>query len=450
MNAADFITSWLEDLPDLVNHPCKGSHKRKLAAATNESEQLTSPPASNQTDINNNREMASTPNKRRRHEYDGSGAALDADATPRPGARTAPSSSASLSQSLSASSSVASGASSPKKQMMRLQLSESGVEFKALSVDSCPELARHLISSMDDIGRGHDILEDSEKSHIMHELEARHLNLSRWRYSFQPAGQVDALPGRTPTFREVERIWNKAKECQEYSHEETSWNSQVQLRLLESIFENDVGERCDLFGAMSCTTARPHRQFKLSSSPIKMVDICVYASLDKDDAISTAIAEFSRTTPTETVNHTDFMPISARPLVLSIETKKPGVHWDTAQLQVGVWHASQWGFLQWAVGQKLQRAQGVPEEDGRVEFEAKRRAILSSLGFIPGVIVQGHEWNLVLSTYENGKTKLWTKCQFGTTKDYLDIYAAATGMRQLAAWARDVYLPWFKVNVLDL
>ncbi|KAK7414184.1 hypothetical protein QQX98_006970 [Neonectria punicea] len=449
MNARDFVISWLEDLPDLVNYPSEGSRKRKLAAATNEPEQLTSPPASNQTGKNNH-EMASTPNKRRRREYNGPSIPLDADATPRPGARTAPSFSASLSRSLSASSSMASGTSSPKKQMMRLQMSESSVEFKALSVSSCPEIARHLISSMDDVGRGLDILSDSEKSHIVHELEARHLNPGRWRYSFQPAGQVDTLPGRVPTFKEVERIWNKAKECQEYNHEETSWNSQVQLRLLESIFENDVGERCDLFNAMSCTTARPHRQFKLSSSPIKMVDICVYASLDKDDATSAAIAEFSRTTRTETVNHTDFMPISTRPLVLSIDTKKPGVHWDTAQLQVGVWHASQWAFLQWAVGQKLQRAQGVPEEDGRAEFEAERLAILSSLGFIPGVIVQGHEWNLVLSTYENGKTKLWTKSPFGTTKDYLDIYAAVAGVRQLAAWARDVYLPWFKVNVLDL
>lgn len=195
---------------------------------------------------------------------------------------------------------------------------------------------------------------------------------------------------------------------------------------------------------------------------------------------------FSRRSPTQTVNHTDFEALAARPLLLSIETKKPGVHWDTAQLQMGFWHAAQWSFLAWAVGQKLAR-QGtkhalLAEADKRAEasetlqgegrsqptgleegdeadgptapvqkVEAKKRSALSALGYLPGIIVLGHRWHLVLSTYdaESGKTTLWTDHLFGTTQEYLEIYATIAGVRKLTAWARDVYLPWFEENVLD-
>lgn len=73
-----------------------------------------------------------------------------------------------------------------------------------------------------------------------------------------------------------------------------------------------------------------------------MIDICVYASVDGDVGISASMTKFRSTTPTQTVNHTDFEPISIRPLLFSIKTKtkKPGVHWDTAQLQIGIWHAA--------------------------------------------------------------------------------------------------------------
>lgn len=205
----------------------------------------------------------------------------------------------------------------------------------------------------------------------------------------------------------------------------------------------------------SSTTARPHREFKPVSSSIKMVDMCVYASVDRDADLIASVIKFSSVTPTQTVNHTDFEAISTRPLLLSIETKKPGVHWDTAQLQMGIWHAAQWSFLRWAVGQKLlrQRAENgmetpeTAEEQG--EFRTNRLAVLSALGAIPGIIIQGHRWHLVLSTYEDGKTKLWTDHQFGTTQSCLEIYAVVAGMRQLTGWARDVYMPWFKASILD-
>ncbi|KAH6867869.1 hypothetical protein B0T10DRAFT_524092 [Thelonectria olida] len=421
----DSIISWIRSVPEETSSPPKGPKKRRA------DQQLTSPPASLDSNGHN---MASTPKKRRLQTGEN---ALDLDATPRPG----PHSSASFSNTSSTTS-------SPKKQLMSLRLSESGVEIKPLDVNASPEAAQDFVSTMEEIGRAHDILPQALEATIIEQVKARDMDHRKWRYSFKP--EVDTLPGRIPSFKEVEKIRRKASECQEFNHEEVSWNSQVHLRLLESIFEEVFGEQCGQFNAMSCTTARLHREFKPISSPTKMIDICVYASLDRDAVLCDKATEFSHMTPTQTINYTDFEPLRMRPLVLSIETKKPGVHWDTAQLQIGIWHAAQWSFLRWAVGQKLlrQRIENDTETWTEEEHNEKTLAVLSTLGFIPGVIIQGHRWHLVLSTYKDGKTRLWADHQFGTTQSCLEIYATIAGMRQLVAWARDVYLPWFEGTIL--
>lgn len=181
----------------------------------------------------------------------------------------------------------------------------------------------------------------------------------------------------------------------------------------------------------------------------RMIDVCIYASLDQNQELRASMADFCMTAPTATVNHTDFEPLQLCPLVLGIGTRKPGVEWDRAQVQIGIWHASQWAFLRWALGRKLLKqrvAKGADE--GEEEFQAEERAVLSKLGFIPGIIVQGNRWHLVISTYNEGKTTLWAEWVFGTTKSLMDIYSVIAGVRRLTAWARDTYIPWFKENVL--
>lgn len=186
-----------------------------------------------------------------------------------------------------------------------------------------------------------------------------------------------------------------------------------------------------------------------------MVDMCIYASVNHDEKLKAAVVEFSKRSPTTSVNHTDFTITQDRPILISIETKKHGAQGDKAQAQMSVWHAAQWSFLRWAVGQKLLRQQQalgldapITDEEQR-EHTALKLAALEKLGFIPGIIVQGHRWHLVLSTYSAGKTTLWAEWEFGSTKGLLDICQVVAGVRELTAWGRDVYLPWFKENVLD-
>lgn len=101
--------------------------------------------------------------------------------------------------------------------------------------------------------------------------------------------------------------------------------------------------RCWMFANHSTwdsTTARPHGRYKPRSVPNKLVDFCVYANMDDDDQLMTALRALCRQTPTLSVNHTDFDPLQTRPIMFSIETKKTGEQLTKAQLQVGVWHAA--------------------------------------------------------------------------------------------------------------
>ncbi|KAJ2973201.1 hypothetical protein NUW58_g8995 [Xylaria curta] len=381
---------------------------------------------------------------------------------------------------------ASSRASSPKKQMLKLRLYEPILEFNALDLNVLPPAARELVSTMTEIGSNQDILPYGLKSSTMECVNFCDPMPRLWRYAFKCAedDRADALlPGRIPGFHDVEKICRKANECQQYDHEEVSWNCSVHARLLELVLEDEQGRLRDEFNAMICTTARLYPVWKPMYSPGKMIDICVYHLSSQDEDLRAKILQLSRLTPTGTVNYTDFYPISTRPLVLSIETKKPGVHWEAAQLQIGIWHAAQWAFLRWAVANKLQRqsiknkeqfgesslntSQAQEEERGEKQrseqggeqqdeqgdehddTETEVLSVISKLGFIPGVIVQGHRWHLVLSTYEDRKTKLWADRQFGSTQTCLETYSVVAGIRRLTEWARDTYIPWFKANVLD-
>jgi hypothetical protein len=243
MSNLESIFAWIQGLPD---HPRK---RRRTAATRYQEQQLASPPASLKDDTYT--KMASTPKRRRLQGPSNLGSLLDPDTTPRPGIRSIASSSGSFSTSASETSSMASGTPSTKKQMMNLRLSESGVECKPLDVDAAPDAAQKLVSTLEEIGRAHDILPHALEHTIIAKVKARNMDHRKWRHSFLPAEEPDGLPGRIPTFEEVEKIHRKANECQEFNHEESSWNSQVHLRVLESIFEETIGGQFDDFNAMS-------------------------------------------------------------------------------------------------------------------------------------------------------------------------------------------------------
>ncbi|GKU07667.1 hypothetical protein FLAG1_09732 [Fusarium langsethiae] len=409
------IASWLDSLPEeyLPSETLSKTSKRKAA--------LPSPPTSDS--------MEGTTPKRRR--------LVDPDRTPR-AANLPPPSSTGSSASRSESGD-GSRSSSPKKQMLRLRLEERGLECRQLNVDTAPPVISCLLDAMEEIVSRIEILPADKKSAILESPLVREQNTRLWRFAFKEEGQ-DTLPGRVPLPEEIAQVCDFARHCHDTNHEEAAWNMEVHHRLLQAILREPNAPMATPLNFTTCTTARPHCRFVPYSSTAKMVDFCLY--LNPTD--SYALQALGRRTPTLTVNHTDFAPLQLSPIVLSIETKRPGKELDAAQLQMGVWHAAQWAFLRSVIGLTPQPL--TAEEE--ILRKQKANEVLGQLGFIPGIIVQGHRWLFVFSTLEGDKTVLWTERQFGTTQSILDTYAVVAGIRELARWARDVYVPWFRANIL--
>ncbi|KAH7019698.1 hypothetical protein EDB80DRAFT_820232 [Ilyonectria destructans] len=422
------ILAWVQNIPDNYNHssrpssPLASSQGQKRKAAT--PHQLTSPPPS----LSN---MDSTPTRKRQRRTDILPSLGDADDTPRPhtgSARSIASVSTSTSLRYSNASSVRSRSESPKKQMMRLRIDDQGLEFRPLNIDSVPEAAADLLRVLEEIGRGLDILPHEWHDRILHGDLSRERE-ARWRYSFKPLDAPDQLPGRIPSFDEVELVGEMAKECLNFGHDQSGWNGEVHHQILKAVFRDPSRKKGGIlnFANLSSTTARPHHKYLPRVTSAKMVDSCIYADLCDDENWRQGLQTLSRKTHTVSVNHTDFAPLQLRPI---------------------------WSFLRSAVSLAVQSRSSPtestpdPSSSDQTEHAAQVDAALSRLGFIPGIIVQGHRWLFVLSTLEGQKTILWTERQFGSTQSILETYQIVAGLRELGAWARDVYLPWFQHNIL--
>ncbi|PNP52162.1 hypothetical protein THARTR1_07371 [Trichoderma harzianum] len=426
--------------------------------------------------------MASTL-KKRRLDVESADAPVDLEAILRPAVCNFPSSSASISLSTSRSrAGSASRSSSPKKQMMSSSLDDALV-YTELVIDTVPMAAKKLYETLEDLSENKNTLPRGFQQAIAQQqaiIQQRAAALQQTTTQPQAMPQmqkyqnkidayeklksccrpesapVDNLPGRIPSLDEMDEIVRKAVQVATRGDNESRWNGAVNLRLLDMIFEDPLTGPISEFGATDCTTAQLHKEFRPVASTARMVDDCIFCSFADNKEWTSAIKKFAHMNPAQSINHTDFVSIQYEPLLLSIETKKPAAELDKAKLQIGIWHAAQWNFLEWAVGEKLlqQRiAQGLDEPataQDVEEFKEAKVAALSALGFIPGIIVSGYRWVSVLSTYDRDKktTILWTDTAFGTTRTIKGAYAAVAGVRELTAWGRDVYLPWFKEHVL--
>ncbi|KAI1147808.1 hypothetical protein F4825DRAFT_436193, partial [Nemania diffusa] len=432
MNNRESVISWIQGLPEYTKSEFK---KCKLL---HQEQQLAGPIASLETSDKNR--MVSTPKRRR---LEGSDSGLGPDATPH--AFVGSISSFSDTISMTSGKSGRSGPPSPTKQIALLRLSGE-MEIRSLDIHRFPKLAGtdSLLQSIEEIGRCVNILPYCMKSTVEKKVADLGALAKPWSTSFQSPENADDLPGCIPSFEEVDSVLKLAARCQEDECEEAAWNCDVHMALLRNVF----GDAEKKINAMLCNTARPSKYFKPTSPTGQLIDTCIYKTVEQDEGLTNKITRFCADSQTNnSINHTDYNPLRTRPLLLSIKSTKPETGKE-ALLQIGVWYSTQWSFLRWAVGQRLKKRAKLEAHETTAEVEADTLASLSRLAFIPGIIVHGHRWCMVLSTYDDKKTTLWGEHQFGTTSSFLGTFCAIAGIRRLTAWANDHYWPWFEKNVL--
>ncbi|KPM45272.1 hypothetical protein AK830_g1304 [Neonectria ditissima] len=344
--------------------------------------------------------------------------------------------------------STRSGQSSPSKHFNALERSARGVVSRELSkFHPQPPALEALLDEIDLIATGQGILPASDRD-TYNSLENEEYWDLKWARKGATSDRYFSSErqslGYTPSPDLVLDILFAAAECNGNSHPEATWNTEVHQRVLETALRQPKLRGSHLVNFVATTTAPIISEYHAFVPPTKKVDFCVYIDpcndVDSNKSAST-IATLRDTLPCAVFNHTDHYPLRDRPIALSIETKKTGEGWENARLQLGVWQAAHWNFLRHLLGLTQQRIRLATEPP---QDPATRIDDLQLPDFLPGIIIQGHDWHLVITSPEGKKTILWQKVTFGSTSSSKGIYQIICTLQLLRKWARDSYWPWLK------
>ncbi|OAA41833.1 hypothetical protein ISF_09761 [Cordyceps fumosorosea ARSEF 2679] len=336
---------------------------------------------------------------------------------------------------------------SPQKQLRKLQLNPRGLDVRCLSgvAGSRPLALQTLLEHIETFAIDQGIVaRDMEE-----ELTKAAASDARFKWALRAGAphvsDDEGLAGRTPSPGAVRKVMKAARECDEKHHPEANWNLEVHQRILDMAFrpaEEGETETSNLIDFMGCSTASIIGYYGTPTLS-KKVDFCVYIEPKQDtSATFEAGATYARMAmPQEIVNFTEFAPLYDRFIALSIETKKPSENFEAAQLQLGVWGMAHWEFLRRlaelhakVTGNKA----GTPVTTGTAGKIPE---------FLPGIIAQGHNWSLVITTMEGDRTVLWHKVAIGSTEQPRGIYQLVRSLQYLEKWAKEVHWPWLKATV---
>ncbi|KAK1961307.1 hypothetical protein LY78DRAFT_588983 [Colletotrichum sublineola] len=335
--------------------------------------------------------------------------------------------------------SVRSGNTSPSRLLSTLSLQSDGVQVRSIDIEDpeMPDTLVSLLDTMEMVALGQQVVPAHLKPEVT-ALRETSRSLASFRdfvYRTNPSDDENNAPSclanpPDPTIQEVLTIVGEAKYCFDSNQDEAGWNSLVHTSILRAALGFYRENR--LVTVTPCFTATVIPRYRVGRVPGRKVDyvLSIDPANDASDgpAAVAAVTQLRLELDEQSITHTSFLPLSDRPISVSIETKRGGDQEKKAQLQMGVWQAAQWKMLS-----QLVDAQA-----------------LDQLAFLPGVVIQGHQWRLVATTCRDHKTTLWTARQFGSTETPLGTFQAIAGLQALHRWTVEVYWPWYKRNVLKL
>ncbi|KAJ4184063.1 hypothetical protein NW759_017049 [Fusarium solani] len=451
------VARWLSSITDLQHHPIplpplgtdrdetSDSPPRKRRKLYKQQRNIPSPPTSEPV-LNT---VMSSSRKRSRNDVDDDQASSSAgsdgpfnDVTPRPGrllpaqqlewvpfsedgGRDTPSLTSSASNHSAATSARSkrdsmSNRSSPSKQLRNAEMNETGFSVGSFVLQPQPESLRALRIELRDFGAGHGVFPAS----MQDEMLAMDPELPRYAFDRNEASR--APTSSMPPFDWVDNLVKRAIKCRVDRECEASWNGDVHAPILEQVFRSGRFSSNDMVDFRWCPTAQILQSFKPRKAPAKMVDFCIFVSPDEGTAEERIIEGLCQNRPGQSINHTDLGNFCKHPIALSIETKRAGEQGDNATLQMGTWHSAQWRSLRYN------------------QHRSPR-----SIEFLPGIIIQGHEWKFVASVLDqSGKCQLLETVALGSTGSQLGVYSLIATLQRLRRWIKEEYWPAFVSDML--
>ncbi|KAH7136971.1 hypothetical protein B0J13DRAFT_560317 [Dactylonectria estremocensis] len=352
---------------------------------------------------------------------------VDINATPRPSKAASGNSVFRSAPSLSSqSNSQASGRSSPTRAFPVHGYNNHRIESVTMDPDNkqMPSSLADLLNDMYDFSEGRDIIPDVLKDDIV-KRSASEWSLRRVRGDAYYQVKTGLSPADASRLMLTARkLVKRAGQCHHLQYDEAGWNNLVHTPLLDAVLNDKDPSQTQTVDFSPCMTASISPRFHHFPMTSTKVDYVLYLDAgDEDASTRNALAKLEETEGS--VNHTAFTPLAQYPIFLSIETKRHGGDGRRADVQMAAWQAAQWSFLESQAG------------DG-----------INELAFLPGIIVQGHEWKFIATTQKDLKTTLWSSHQFGTTMTLVGVFQIMAGLRRLRRWSVEVFWPWYKRHVL--
>ncbi|KAM0342935.1 hypothetical protein ACHAPU_009053 [Fusarium lateritium] len=345
-----------------------------------------------------------------------------------------------------------SGYSSPTKQLRDLEFHDRGVvarEFK--DFHNKPASLRVLLQKIDRSSAGYAILPTSLKD-TMNELDPSIYENFDWTkdpFTSQFCFSDDREKlGQTPSPMLVRDILDAAGTCNTAGCSEAEWNTEVHFLVLRAALRPFSYPQPDpIFDFRLSTTASIIPTYQATSTS-KKVDFCAYIDPAHDSKadVSETIRALRSVLPLGMFNYTNQSLLKDKPIAVSIETKKTGEGWDNARLQMEVWMAAHWQFLRQLLKLRQRMAEEVAKKQKQTPSAPEKSWKLPE--YLPGIIIQGHDWHLIITTPEGERIAFWQKKLFGQTSESKGIYAIVHNLQLLREWALDEYWKWMKELLL--
>ncbi|EXL89977.1 hypothetical protein NOF04DRAFT_5904 [Fusarium oxysporum II5] len=375
--------------------------------------------------------------------------------TPRPRKLKAPRSESGTSFASSSAASSKSGYSSPTKQLRDLEFHPRGVEPRELKdYHNKPASLEDLLLQIDRSSSGYAILPTSQRQTI-DQLDTTIYKTFEWTKdsftsNFCFSDERDKL-GHTPSPDTVQTILQEAGACNSKGCSEADWNMEVHHLVLKAALRPLQGPRMEQFFDFRLSTTASIIPDYQATSASKKVDFCMYIDPNHEeaDAVSETVHALRSFLPLGMFNHTNHAFLSDRPIAVSIETKKTGEGWENARLQMEVWMAAHWQFLRKLLGLRRLAAKQVTSMKNATEsLTLDPEEVWKLPEFLPGIIIQGHDWHLIITTPDGEKIAFWEKELFGHTSKSKGIYTIIFNLQLLRKWALEDYWKWMRELLL--